>query len=43
VKVYWTLEARIIHVVKPERIEIVTIKHYWQNLPGNRRRLVTRK
>ena len=34
---------RIIYVVKPERIEIVTIKHYRQNLPRSPRRLVTRK
>jgi plasmid stabilization system protein ParE len=26
---------RIIYVVKPERIEIVTIKHYRQDLPRN--------
>lgn len=26
---------RIIYVLKPERIEIVTIKHYRQNLPRN--------
>jgi plasmid stabilization system protein ParE len=34
---------RIIYAVKPERIEIVTIKHYRQNLPRDPRRLVTRK
>ena len=30
---------RIIYVVKGERIEIVTVKHYRQNLPRNPRRL----
>jgi plasmid stabilization system protein ParE len=34
---------RIIYVAKPERIEIVTIKHYRQNLPRSPRRLVSRK
>lgn len=33
---------RIIYVVKPERIEIVTIKHYRQNLPRSPRRLTSR-
>jgi toxin ParE1/3/4 len=33
---------RIIYVVKPERIEIVTIKHYRQNLPRSARRLIPR-
>lgn len=31
---------RIIYVVKAERIEIVTVKHYRQNLPRNPRRLI---
>lgn len=34
---------RIIYRVKAERIEIVTIKHYRQNLPRNPRHLVTPK
>lgn len=33
---------RIIYVVKPERIEIVTIKHYRQNLPRSPRHLLKR-
>ena len=33
---------RIIYVVEPERIEIVTIKHYRQNLPRSPHRLVPR-
>jgi len=31
---------RIIYLVKPDRVEIVTIKHYRQNLPRSPRRLV---
>ena len=34
---------RIIYVVKPDRIEIVTIKHYRQNLPRSPHRLISRR
>lgn len=34
---------RIIYVVKPDRVEIVTIKHCRQNLPRSPQRLVSRR
>ena len=30
---------RIIYLVKPDRIEVVTVKHYRQRLPRNPKRL----